>query len=834
MSDMTESASALDPRDVAAHAERVRALARRLVKDGGLAEDVAQETWLVALRRPRRDDVPLSWWLSGVVRNVVRHARRDDATRRRRELESPQRRDVDAPDALVERTEIHHRLVGAVLALEEPYRATILMRYFEDLSAAEIARRVGVPGATVRSRLKRGLDMLRARLDADERGDRRKWALVLAPFAWTGKTRSGASVLAAAAACLLLVAAATAVTRPWRRFGGSDTDGTSGLAVDGDAVSPAGAKSHGVASSATRRSPDAAADVATARAHPDSQKTGASDAAVDAAATPETAALSIEVVDEAGVRAPATGVTIKLDIRLMVLSRPNTNYDVIEPGTRLLNQLRGANPFVTSDVPKELYDAPVPIYACVPGFPPTASATFTAHVGKTEQVKLVAAKAQSASVLVVDRTTDSPISNASVVSTTELERRGIDTKEARGKTGPGAAVTVLDGRCTLGDLGRGDHEIEVDAAGYSRAKLTWSDGQARVRLEPRRGNGTATVVVVGRDDLPVAGIDVTLSGTDRVVRTDASGIAVFEDVSAGSARFALEGRTWFDVCTDRGWKFDIDAMVQDRSVDVPPGGKCRTTLGFMRRTAGLDCLVVDDEGAPLEGVSIELLHAEAALETVARTDSSGNARFSTLPAGEAMLALSDPDGLHTRWIVGFVGLLDGERVTRTWTLGRNAIRGRVVTGPDRRAVAGARVSAKLSPTLIGVATTDADGRFEFCRATGGTYLLSVSTDHGGARVAGAAVPSDAEFVLNLAPYGRVAVRFLPADRPQLIRSKVRVVDAALESDRSINDGQGDDDLVASDLVAGRYVVEVTLDGKKRAFPVDVKSGETSVVVVSAP
>ncbi len=50
-------------------------------------------------------------------------------------------------------------------ALEEPYRTTVLQRFHEGLSAAEIARREGLPEGTVRWRTKQGLDRLRARLE---------------------------------------------------------------------------------------------------------------------------------------------------------------------------------------------------------------------------------------------------------------------------------------------------------------------------------------------------------------------------------------------------------------------------------------------------------------------------------------------------------------------------------------------------------------------------------------------------------------------------------------------------------------------------------------------
>ena len=46
-----------------------------------------------------------------------------------------------SPERLVERVETQRTLASLVVRLDEPYRATILLRYYEGLSAADIARR---------------------------------------------------------------------------------------------------------------------------------------------------------------------------------------------------------------------------------------------------------------------------------------------------------------------------------------------------------------------------------------------------------------------------------------------------------------------------------------------------------------------------------------------------------------------------------------------------------------------------------------------------------------------------------------------------------------------
>jgi len=171
------------------HAAWVRGLAGSLLADPHAADDVVQETWLAALRTPPRERLDLRAWLGRVVRNAVRQRGRAGARRAGRERvvasereEGISRAEMESPEALAERVETQRRLAALVLALDEPFRQTLLLRYYEELSCAEIARRTGVPEGTVRWRSKRGLDELRERLD-DDYGSRRAWSFALAPLA---------------------------------------------------------------------------------------------------------------------------------------------------------------------------------------------------------------------------------------------------------------------------------------------------------------------------------------------------------------------------------------------------------------------------------------------------------------------------------------------------------------------------------------------------------------------------------------------------------------------------------------------------------------------------
>src|SRR5262245_17236249 len=141
----------------------IHALARQLVADPHLAADLAQDTTVDALEHRPDGARPLRGWLAAVMRNNLAKLRRGDHNRAARE--QVVRRPELEPAALdvVERAETHRNVVLAVLALEEPYRSALLMRFFEQLPYEDIARRTGVTRAAVNSRITRGLAELRNR-----------------------------------------------------------------------------------------------------------------------------------------------------------------------------------------------------------------------------------------------------------------------------------------------------------------------------------------------------------------------------------------------------------------------------------------------------------------------------------------------------------------------------------------------------------------------------------------------------------------------------------------------------------------------------------------------
>ncbi len=153
------------------HRDWVRRLARSMVSDPAAADDVEQQTWLRALRSPPRDPAAARSWLSAVVRSRALSAFRSSSRRAVHEERGARSGAARATADLVAESDSHQRLVHCVLALDEPYRTTILLRFLENLPPREVAARMGVPIETVRTRVRRALATLRERLGGDDGGE---------------------------------------------------------------------------------------------------------------------------------------------------------------------------------------------------------------------------------------------------------------------------------------------------------------------------------------------------------------------------------------------------------------------------------------------------------------------------------------------------------------------------------------------------------------------------------------------------------------------------------------------------------------------------------------
>lgn len=216
---MSDGHAQIDPEALLAHGDFVRAIARSLLWDEHAAEDVVQQTWLAALGACGSASATASpatsrGWLGAVARNLAIKRLRSDRRRSARESASSRPEAVPSDVQILERERLRRSVVAEVLALPEPYRATVLLRYFEALPPRDVARRTGVPVETVRTRTRRAIEMLRVRLDGRHSDERDVFCGALAM--WAGLPRGGATPNTPTAAIPgglggLLVASKTAV-----------------------------------------------------------------------------------------------------------------------------------------------------------------------------------------------------------------------------------------------------------------------------------------------------------------------------------------------------------------------------------------------------------------------------------------------------------------------------------------------------------------------------------------------------------------------------------------------------------------------------------------------
>lgn len=190
----------------------LRSLAMSLVGNAQDADDLVQDTWVAALaprNRPRRFSRA---WLAGILRNQNLQARRSQRRRRLREskvaVDGAVEASADPMRQAAQRARIQKRLAEEIHRLDNATRSVVVLRYFDGLSATQIARRLKIQPAAVRQRLQRARQRLRARLSADLGQDWRATLLAALGLRSFGLTlmytlKTKVALLAASIACLV-------------------------------------------------------------------------------------------------------------------------------------------------------------------------------------------------------------------------------------------------------------------------------------------------------------------------------------------------------------------------------------------------------------------------------------------------------------------------------------------------------------------------------------------------------------------------------------------------------------------------------------------------------
>lgn len=197
----------IDHDDLTDHLDGVRRLVRSMVRDDSEADDVVQETMVVALENRTRVRGGLFGWLTGVARNLARRKARSEGRRARYEGEAPPRALAPSTADVVARAAEQRRILDVVLGMEEPYRSVLLLRFIEDLPPRKVAARLDVPVETVRTQTKRGIARLRDRLGVVHAGNEPELraALALAASEPLGAAHARAVALARASGLVVLV-----------------------------------------------------------------------------------------------------------------------------------------------------------------------------------------------------------------------------------------------------------------------------------------------------------------------------------------------------------------------------------------------------------------------------------------------------------------------------------------------------------------------------------------------------------------------------------------------------------------------------------------------------
>lgn len=141
-------------------------LAYRFCGDRGRAEEMAQEAFLRAYRGLEgfRGDAAFSTWLFALATNLYRSELRRIPQRTVALEDAPEPRD---PFSISEAHELRDRDLAvrkAVLALPTKYREALLLFYFHEMDVPAAAESLGLPEGTVKARLHRGRELLRAKL----------------------------------------------------------------------------------------------------------------------------------------------------------------------------------------------------------------------------------------------------------------------------------------------------------------------------------------------------------------------------------------------------------------------------------------------------------------------------------------------------------------------------------------------------------------------------------------------------------------------------------------------------------------------------------------------
>lgn len=147
----------------------VHGMARRVLADRALAEEVAQDAFLALWRRPGAYDPArgsLQSFLLGIVRNkAIDIVRKEESLRRTRESLAREVHVTPAQHDPSAEVEERDRVRSALRSLTEVQREAIVLAYFGGRTYREVAAELEIPEGTAKTRLRDALIRLKKALE---------------------------------------------------------------------------------------------------------------------------------------------------------------------------------------------------------------------------------------------------------------------------------------------------------------------------------------------------------------------------------------------------------------------------------------------------------------------------------------------------------------------------------------------------------------------------------------------------------------------------------------------------------------------------------------------
>ncbi len=156
------------------HAGSLLLFFQRRLHDAELATDLTADTFTTALERRVQyrgsTDDELSGWIWAIAQSLLRdHERREESGRRSagrlaRERRALTDREIERIEELAGLHELRASVAAGMAELPPDHREAVALRVLEDMSYAEIARRLDITPSGARTRVSRGLRILADRI----------------------------------------------------------------------------------------------------------------------------------------------------------------------------------------------------------------------------------------------------------------------------------------------------------------------------------------------------------------------------------------------------------------------------------------------------------------------------------------------------------------------------------------------------------------------------------------------------------------------------------------------------------------------------------------------